>query len=46
MSKTLNEDLATEVIRERIEHHAAVAPRRTRTARALRRLADRIDKGT
>lgn len=47
MSDSLNEQIAKEMIRERLHRHgAATTSRHTRTARALRSLADRIDRRT
>jgi hypothetical protein len=44
---TMNDQVAREVIRERTHPQDAIAaPRHPRTARALRQLADRIDKKT
>ncbi|MDX6307278.1 MAG: hypothetical protein QOI06_324 [Nocardioidaceae bacterium] len=43
----MSDDLAREVIRERITHTTATRrPTHSRTARALRDLADRIDRAT
>jgi hypothetical protein len=46
MTLTMNEAVAKEVIRARVEHrHIGDRPRHTRTSRALRGLAHRLEDG-